>query len=154
MLLYYSERTGILLEVAPARATINFATRVEAALKPLRSPLMPPIALHTPKTDTTFLRLEAQTVRVDAGQAIEVFVAFDGLEQVSLQMVPREPFGIDLKSLSRPGTVRMKGQADGVATLIARGSTATGAQREAMLHVRCDGAELRLLGWGYIPADD
>ncbi len=115
---------------------------------------MPPIAVHTPQTDTLFLRLEAQTIRVDAGQAIDVFVAFDGLEQVSLQMVPLEPFGIDLKSLTRPGTVRLKGRADGVATLIARGRTETGAQREAMVHVRCDGAELRLIGWGYIPADD
>ncbi len=114
---------------------------------------MPPTATHTPTT-TVSLRLEASLAKVDAGDCIDVDVAFSGLEEVRLELVPQETFSLDLRSLRKTGSVRLKGREDGVATLIARGATATGEKREAMLHFRCDGAELKLLGWGYIPAED
>lgn len=97
------------------------------------------------------IHLEADRDRVNAGETIAVKVEAAGVESVQLKVVPAEAFDIDLRSLSRPGLVRLKGRADGTGTLIAEGTTAGGDRIERMLHLECVGPMLRLLGFGYIP---
>ncbi|MHC4390798.1 MAG: hypothetical protein ACYS22_05700 [Planctomycetota bacterium] len=89
---------------------------------------------------------------IDAGESICVAVNFTSVEDVALTIEPRDAFSIDMRELSKPGTVRLKGILDGPATLIARGRLASGEGIERQIHVECVGPLLRLLGCGYIPA--
>jgi len=98
------------------------------------------------------LELRPAKDQVDADEVIDVEVRLDGLRDVSLLLIPKEPFSLDLPALSRTGTVQLLGRADGIATLRAIGTDAAGARIETSVHVRCIGKLLRLTGFGYIPA--
>lgn len=99
------------------------------------------------------LTLRARPRKVAAGETIAVRVDFDGLPGVDLAVEPRGAFGLDLRSLSRPGTVRLKARKHGKATLVATGRPAAagaGAPRR-LLHVECEGLKVGLSDFEYVP---
>lgn len=95
------------------------------------------------------LRLTADAVEVKAGAAIAVNVGFKGVEKVELALVPAGTFAIDLKSVRKPGLVRLRGKKDGKATLFARGFAGGEVVLERKIHVACEGPRVRVSAFGY-----
>ncbi len=93
--------------------------------------------------------------RVAAGGTIEVGVDFSRLATVDLVVEPRGAFALDLRALTRPGVVRLKGRKHGKATLIATGRPAAAGAPETrrLLHVECEGPKVGLSDFEYLPAD-
>lgn len=90
------------------------------------------------------LTLRPDLKEVNAGETITVDVGFKGMDSVELRLEPSKTFSLDLKSMKKPGLVRLKGKRDGIATLIAKG-----AGIEKMIHLRCVGPTVRILAFGY-----
>jgi len=101
------------------------------------------------------LTLRASARRVAAGGTIEVGVDFSRLATVDLVVEPRGAFALDLRALTRPGVVRLKGRKHGKATLIATGRPAAAGAPETrrLLHVECEGPKVGLSDFEYLPAD-
>jgi hypothetical protein len=98
-------------------------------------------------TKSPTLALRPSVRKVAAGETIEVRVDFAArLGGVDLVVEPRGAFTLDLRALTRPGIVRMKGKKHGKATLIA---TAPGVRR--LMHVECEGPKVGLSEFEYIP---
>jgi hypothetical protein len=97
------------------------------------------------------LTLKADKLEVKAGRAIKVAVAFKNVDEVELQVVPHDGFSIDLTSMRKSGPVRIRGEKDGKATLVACGFRGAKQVIRRMIHVACEGPVLRILGFGYIP---
>lgn len=97
------------------------------------------------------LSLKAEKLEVKAGQAIKVAVGFKNVDEVELQVVPHDGFSIDLTSMRKNGNVRIRGEKDGRATLVATGFRGEKQVVRRMIHVACEGPVLRILGFGYIP---
>jgi len=97
------------------------------------------------------LSLTPSVGRVKQKDVISVKVEFEGLDDVALSLEPQDAFTLDLSSMSRSGTLRMKGLADGTTTLIASGRVGGQEVVRKVLHLYCEGPTVRIVAYGYIP---
>lgn len=97
------------------------------------------------------LRLDADRPEVKAGEAVRLTVRFGGLDSVELELAPKKGFAIDLRSLSKPGVVHLRGKRDGTTTVIASGRAGGKEVVRKLIHLRCEGPKVRILAFGYIP---
>jgi hypothetical protein len=97
--------------------------------------------------------LRAEVGRVKTHGMISVKVAFRGAERVELSLEPARTFALDTRTLKKAGIVRLRGERDGKATLIARARAGEREVARALLHVECEGPVVRILGFGYTPAE-
>jgi hypothetical protein len=104
---------------------------------------------RAPKILKPSIALKPNRKRVDAGERIAVSVALAGVDRVELSLEPKQPFELDLRSMRKSGIVRLRGRADGIATLIASGRVGTKEVIRKMVHLRCDGPQVRILEYGY-----
>lgn len=97
------------------------------------------------------LSLKADRLVVDAEQMIAVTVDFKGVDSVELALEPKKGFTIDLKSLNRPGIVRLRAKRDGTSTVIATAKKGSAVIIRKEIHLKCVGPVVRILAFGYIP---
>ncbi len=90
----------------------------------------------------------AGRAEVKAGEPLAIAVDFAGVEGVDLRLEPAGVFRMDLASLQKPGTVRLRGLADGKASLVA---TARGADVSQVVHLACEGPVVRISSFAYVP---
>src|SRR5438094_4819680 len=79
--------------------------------------------------------LRAGVERVKTRGAIPVDVAFSGAERVELTLEPAGTFSLDSRTLKKPGVVRLRGERDGKATLIASARSGKAQVARTLLHV-------------------
>lgn len=108
-------------------------------------------ATRTTKLAKPTLTLKADRLEVGQEQMIAIQVAFKGLDKVDLSIEPKKGFTIDLKSIAKPGLVRLRAKKDGTTTLIASGRVGSGEVIRKMIHVKCLGPVVRILACGYLP---
>lgn len=100
------------------------------------------------------LALTPSVGRVKQKDVVSVKVEFEGLDEVSFAIEPRGAFSLDLNPMTRPGTLRLKGLADGTATLVASGKVGGAEAVRKLLHLHCEGPSVRILAYGYLPGDE
>lgn len=130
------------LKSARAAAPSKLDSKARAARRPARR-----TAARAPQIE---LRPSVETAKQH--EVIAVALRFSGLDRVSLEVEPKNGFSLDAAEAIAPTTVRLTGKRDGIATLIATGYAGKRAVAEQLLHVRCVGPTLRILGFGYKPA--
>lgn len=95
------------------------------------------------------LRIRAERTEVKLHEHLEVSIELQNLDQVDLKVVPARAFSLETITVTESGLVRLRGEWDGVATLIVRGTNGTNTVTR-MIHLHCEGPQLRLLGFGYL----
>ena len=99
------------------------------------------------------LTLRAALERVNATASIPVEVSFTGVDRVEFELEPVGTFKLDNTRLESDGIIRLLGQADGKATLIATGVRRGVDVVQRLVHVECDGPLVRILAYGYLPKE-
>jgi hypothetical protein len=98
-----------------------------------------------------WLRPSADKVKATASVAVDV--SFKGVDRVEFDLEPKGTFTLDQSVLEKDGIVRLLAKADGKATLIATGVRRGRDVVQRLAHLECEGPVVRIIAWGYIPAE-
>lgn len=101
-----------------------------------------------PKPRLTLRRLGARTCKV--GEELELQVQFANCDEVTLRCEPADGFKILQASLREPAKIKIKGNKDGMANIIAEGMKGGQAAVKDEVKVKCVGQHLKLEDFGYL----